>query len=117
MRLALAVGVAALAQLVVYLRVGDWYGATALVALAYLLLAAAGAGYFAGRRAALAGFLSVIVGALCYALVSFAGAAQADAGSLLGWVARLVVGVLPYALGGGVAGMLGGALRARLLRS
>ena len=55
MRFALAVMVAAALQLVVYLQVGTWIGTTALLAVVYILFASLGAGWFAGRRPALAG--------------------------------------------------------------
>ncbi len=114
MRFALAVTVAAVAQLVVFLRLEEWIGVFAVIAIAYLLFAALGAGYFAGRRAALAGLLSVLVGALTYGVVAYATrTAPAEVGSLLEWESRLSVAVLPYAIGGAAAGALGGWLRAQ----
>lgn len=113
-RFVAAVAAASLAQVAVFVRVGDWFGPAGALALGYLMLAAAGAGYFSGTRPALAGFLSVVGGALAYALLSFGGAAGADVAALIGWVSRLLVAVLPYAAGGAVAGWLGGRLRARV---
>lgn len=119
MRYALAVLTAATAQVLVFLRVGDWLGVTAALALAYLMVAAAGAGFFAARRGPLAGALSVLFGALAYGVVSYVTRdelAVADLGSLLGWEARLVLSVVPYALGGAAAGWLGARLRAMVIR-
>ncbi|MDO8562488.1 MAG: hypothetical protein Q7S25_01450, partial [Candidatus Limnocylindria bacterium] len=83
-RFALAVAAAAAAQVVVFLRVGDWLGVSAALALTYLMAAAAGAGFFAGRRAPLAGFLSVVCGALAYGIVAYATRdAEADLWSLV----------------------------------
>lgn len=117
MRFALAVAAAAAAQVVIFLRVGDWLGVSAALALAYLLAAAAGGGFFAGRRAPLAGFLSVVCGALSYGIVAYATReTEADLWSLAGWEARLAVSVLPYAAGGALAGWAGGGLRSVALR-
>lgn len=116
MRFAIAVAVAALAQLLVWWRVGDWVGGGAVVALAYVLFAALGAGYFAGRRAALAGGLSVFVGALAYSVASYVVFRVGDIGSLLDWMLRLALSVIPYAAGGLFAGALGGWLRVRTIR-
>ena len=118
MRFWAAVLVAAAAQLVVYLRVSTWIGATALLAITYLLFAALGAGFFAARRSALAGLASVFVGAFLYGIVSyFAPGALAEAGQLFEWEARLLVSVVPYAIGGAFAGALGGAVRRRAIRA
>ncbi len=116
MRFALAVTVAALAQLVVYLRLDLWIGVFAVIAFAYLLFAALGAGYFAGRRSALAGLSSVLVGALTYGVVAYATrTVPAEVGSLVEWEVRLTVAVLPYAIGGAATGAVGGWLRARTM--
>ena len=119
MRFTIAVLVAATAQVLIFLRVGDWLGVTAALALAYLMAAAAGAGFFAARRGPLAGALSVLLGALAYGVVSYGtrdAAAVADLWTLLGWEARLIVSVVPYALGGAAAGWLGARLRAAVIR-
>jgi len=65
-RFGLAVLVAAVAQLAVYLQVGTWIGTAALLATAYILFASLGAGWFAARRSALAGGLSALLGAAVY---------------------------------------------------
>ena len=107
--------IASAVQVPIFLRVGDWIGTTAVLALAYLMAAAAGAGFFAGRRPALAGVLAVIGGAVAYAAVSYlTREAAADLWALLGWEARLIVSVIPYAIAGAVAGHFGGVLRRRI---
>ena len=112
MRFALAVTVAALVELVVFLRLDQWIGVFAVLAILYLFFAALGAGYFAGSRGALAGLLAVQVGALVYGVVAYATrAVPAEVGSLLEWELRLTVAVLPYAIGGAAAGAVGGWLR------
>ncbi len=119
MRFTIAVLVAATAQVLIFLRVGDWLGVAAALALAYLMAAAAGAGFFAARRGPLAGALSVLLGALAYGVVTYGtrdAAAVADLWTLLGWEARLVFSVVPYALGGAAAGWLGARLRAAVIR-
>src|SRR5256885_7715182 len=98
MRLALAVILAAGLDLAVLLRVEAWIGAGALLAIAYLLLASAGAGFFAGSRGALAGALAVIAGALLSGIVqywprmSYAG----DPGVLFGFEVQLLIAFIPY---------------------
>jgi hypothetical protein len=113
----LAVLVAAVAQLAVYLQVGTWIGTAALLATAYILFASLGAGWFAARRSALAGGLSALLGAAVYGIVSFFGPAATGmtALDLLGWEARLLLAVVPYAAIGAAAGALGGWLRTRVL--
>lgn len=118
MRFALAVLVAAALQLVVYLQVGTWIGTAAVLAIAYILFASLGAGWFAARRSALAGGLSTVVGAALYAVVSFQSPAALGMTllDLLGWEARLLLAVIPYAILGALCGSLGGSLRRRMLR-
>ena len=119
MRFWLAVLVAAVADLAAFLAVPNWVGVAALGAIGYLIFSAFGAGWFAMHRSALAGFLSVIVGALIYGAYSLwaqSAAAGAGAGDLLGWEARLLLAVLPFAVGGAFAGAAGGWLRRRALR-
>ena len=115
MRFAIAVLAAATLDLVVLLRVDQWLGAAALLAIGYLLLSSAGAGFFAARRSALAGALAVIVGALLSGLVQYWPrlAYANDLGVLAGFEVQLVIALVPYAIGGAIAGRLGGALRAR----
>ena len=118
MRVALAAGVAATLDLVVLLRIDHWIGAGALLAIGYLLVASAGAGFFAGTRSAVAGGLAVILGALLSGLVqywprlSYAN----DLGTLIGFELQLVIALVPYEIGGAIAGYFGGALRGRLSR-
>jgi len=115
MRFAIAVLAAAALDLVVLLRVDQWLGGGALLAIGYLLLSSAGAGFFAVRRSAGAGGLAVIVGALLSGLAQYwprLGYAN-DLGVLAGFEVQLVVALVPYAIGGAVTGRLGGALRAR----
>ena len=112
----LAVTAAAVADLAAFLAVPNWIGVAAIGAIGYLLFSAFGAGWFAVRRSALAGFLSVIVGALIYGVFSLLGPGApsgANGGDLLGWEARLLLAVLPYAVGGAFAGAAGGWLRRR----
>lgn len=117
MRFALAVAAAAAAQLVVFLQVGTWIGTAAVVAVAYIVVATLGAGWFAARRSALAGALSTFVGAAMYGVVSFFGPAAIGMGplDLIEWESRLLLAVLPYVILGGMFGALGGALRRRVL--
>ena len=117
MRFALAVTVAAVAQLVVFLQVGTWIGTTAVVAIVYIIVATLGAGWFAARRSALAGGLSTFAAAALYGVVSFFGPAAIGMGALdlIGWESRLLIAVLPYVILGGMFGALGGALRRRVL--
>jgi len=117
MRLALAVCVAAGLDLAVLLRMDQWIGAGALLAIGYLLFASAGAGFFAGTRAPLAGAGAVVIGVLLSGLIqywpriSYAN----DPGVLVGFELQLVVAFLPYGIGGAIAGSIGGALRHRAL--
>ncbi|MDP9321663.1 MAG: hypothetical protein M3P16_11270 [Chloroflexota bacterium] len=119
MRFAIAVLAAATLDLAVLLRVDQWLGAGALLALGYLLVASAGAGFFAARRGALAGALTVIVGALLSGLVQYwprIGYAN-DLGALLVFELQLVVALVPYEIGGAIAGYAGEVARRRVVRS
>ena len=107
---------AGIADLAAFLAVPNWIGVAAIGAIGYLLFSAVGAGWFAIRRSALAGFLSVVVGALVYGVYSLWGQGAglgASAVDLLGWETRLLIAVLPYAVGGAFAGAAGGWLRRR----
>jgi hypothetical protein len=107
---------AAIADLAAFLAVPNWFGVAAVGAIGYLLFSAFGAGWFAAHRSALAGFLSVVVGALVYGAYSLWGqGAGTGAGALdlLGWESRLLIAVLPYAVGGAFTGAAGGWLRRR----
>jgi len=114
MRFAIAVVVAAAMDQVVFLRIADWFGIAALLALAYLSLASAGAGFFAGRRPALAGALAVFGGAALYGVVSYLTRSSYanDLGSLFQFELQVVLSVVPYALAGALFGLLGGRIRA-----
>jgi hypothetical protein len=119
MRFALAVAVAAALDLVVLLRVDQWIGSGALLAIAYLLLASAGAGFFAGRRGALAGAAAVIGGSLLSGLVQFWPRVSYafDLGVLAGFELQLLIALVPYDIGGAIAGHFGNAARVRLVGS
>lgn len=110
---------AAVADLAAFLAVPNWFGVAAIGAIGYLLFSAFGAGWFAMHRSALAGFLSVVVGALIYGAYSLWGQGAgvgASGADLLGWESRLLIAVLPYAVGGAFAGAAGGWLRRRATR-
>jgi len=109
---------AGIADLAAFLAVPNWFGIAAIGATLYLLFSAFGAGWFAMRRSALAGFLSVVVGALIYGAYSLLGQGAglgASAVDLLGWESRLLIALLPYAVGGAFAGAAGGWLRRRAM--
>ncbi len=118
MRFALAVIAAAALDLAVFLRIDQWIGVAALLALGYLFLASAGAGFFAVARPALAGGLAVLCGALLSGLVQYAPRATYanDIGVLLGFELQLITAFVPYAIGGAIAGYVGGIARRRLVR-
>ena len=97
----------------------NWIGVAAIGAIGYLLFSAFGAGWFAVQRSALAGFLSVMVGALFYGVSSLWGQGAgvgAGAGDLLGWESRLLLAVIPFAIGAAFTGAAGGWLRRRAMR-
>jgi len=109
---------AAIADLAAFLAVPNWFGVAAIGAIAYLLFSAFGAGWFAMRRSAFAGFLSVLIGAVIYGVYSLwrQGASLGATGlDLLSWEARLLIELLPYAVGGAFAGAAGGWLRRRAM--
>ena len=101
------------------LRIDQWVGAAALLAIAYLFIASLGAGFFSGARPALAGGLAVLCGALLSGLVQYAPRATYanDIGVLLGFELQLITAFVPYAIAGAVAGSIGGHLRPRFVRS
>lgn len=119
MRFAVAVTAAAALDLAVLLRVDQWIGAGALLAIAYLLLASAGAGFFAGSRPSLAGALAVIAGSLLSGLVQYWPRVSYafDLGVLAGFELQLLVALVPYEIGGAIAGYAGGRARTRILRA
>jgi hypothetical protein len=102
----------------VLLRIDQWRGVSALLAIGYLLVASAGAGFFARRRTAVAGALAIFVGALLSGLVQYWPRVSYanDLGVLLGFELQLITAFVPYAIGGAVAGHLGGIARLRIVR-
>src|ERR1700694_601378 len=104
-------------QVFPYLRLDQWVGAGALLALLYLEFAPCGPGFFAGRRAALAGALSVLVGAFLYVVVAGLTQPGGDPGAFASFFLRIPIAVFPVILIGAVAGWLGGAVRARAVRT
>jgi len=116
-RFALAVLVSAVAQTYVFLHLGDWVGAGAILAVMYLAFAALGAGWFAGRRAALAGALSVAVGVAIYASFTFFGPAGIGMlpFDLMFGILSLILAYVPFIAIGALAGAVGGSLRRRVL--
>jgi len=118
MRFAVAAIAAAALDLAVLLRIDQWVGIAALLAIGYLFIASAGAGFFAGTRPALAGGLAVLCGALLSGLVQYAPRATYanDFGVLLGFELQLITAVVPYAIGGAIAGYVGGIVRLRVVR-
>ncbi|MDP9264807.1 MAG: hypothetical protein M3O91_01620 [Chloroflexota bacterium] len=116
MRFAIAVIASAALQLGVFMRISDWIGATALVALVWVLFASLGAGFFAGRRAWLAGLLGVLVAAIGSGVASYARyGPDLGVGWLLEYETRLILLSLPYAAAGAIAAVGGGWLRRRAL--
>lgn len=118
MRFALAVIAAAALDLAVLLRIDQWVGGAALLAIGYLFIASAGAGFFSGARPALAGGVAVLCGALLSGLVQYAPRATYanDFGVLLAFELQLITAFVPYAIGGAIAGHLGGIARRRFVR-
>jgi len=117
MRFALAALVAGALDLAVLLKIDQWVGAGALLAIAYLLVASAGAGFFAGRRGALAGALAVVLGALLSGLVQYwpRFSYANELGTLVGFELQLVIALVPYEIGGTIAGHFGAIARRRLV--
>ncbi|MDQ2914359.1 MAG: hypothetical protein M3T56_14025 [Chloroflexota bacterium] len=113
MRFTVAVLGAGFVQIFPYLRLDQWVGAGALLAIAYIAFAAFGAGLFAGRRTALAGALSVLLGAFLYVLVAGLTQPGGDPGAIASFFLRIPIAVFPFILVGAFAGWLGGAARAR----
>jgi hypothetical protein len=116
-RFLLAVVVAGLAQIYIYLHLVDWIGAGAMLAVLYIAFTAMGAGWFAARRSALAGALSVVIGVVAYAAVTFfgpAGIGMMPLDLILG-ILGLVLAYWPYIGIGALAGAVGGSLRRRVV--
>jgi hypothetical protein len=116
MRFAVAVLGAGVPQIYPYLRLDQWIGAGAVLAIAYIEFAAFGAGFFAGRRAWLAGALSVLLGAFLYVIVAAFIQPGTDVGSFVSFFLRIPIAVFPLILLGALAGWLGGTVRARAVR-
>jgi len=116
MRFVIATAAAAVLDQVVFLRIADWIGVAALLALSYLSLASAGAGFFAGRRPALAGALSIFGGAALYGVVSYLTRSSYanDLGSLLQFELQLMLSVVPHAVAGALFGLIGGRIHTRV---
>jgi hypothetical protein len=116
-RFGVAVLGAGLVQIFPYLRLDQWVGAGAILALLYIEFAAFGAGFFAGRRSALAGALSVLLGAFLYVVAAGLTQPGGDPGAFASFFLRIPIAVFPFILLGAFAGWLGGAARARAVRS
>jgi hypothetical protein len=112
-RFAVAVLGAGIVQIFPYLRLDQWIGSGALLAFAYIAFAAFGAGFFAGRRAWLAGALSVLVGALLYVIAAALSEPASNLGGFVSFLLRIPLAVFPFIVIGGIAGALGGAVRQR----
>src|SRR5438046_1274585 len=117
MRFAVAVLGAGIVQVFPYLRLDQWVGVGALLALGYIEFAAFGAGFFAGRRAALAGALSVLLGAFLYVVVAALTQPGGDPGAFASFFLRIPIAVFPFIVIGALAGWLGGAARARAMQA
>jgi hypothetical protein len=113
MRFALAVLGAGIAEIVPYARPAT----PTLLAIGYLMFAALGAGFFAGSRGWLAGALSILVGAALFGILSELGTMGVQGATTLGDFITaetgLILGVVPYAFLGALAGTAGGWLRSR----
>lgn len=92
---------------------------SSLFAVVFIALTALAVGFFAARRGALVGFLTVYLGNLVFVLINLAryGIGQ-DPSGLGGFIGRLLIvqaTLLPYAAAGAVAGWSGARIRRRLL--
>lgn len=117
MRLAVAVVAAALAQLLLFLRLAGTAESGSFLALVFIVLATLGAGWFATRRGAIAGALAVAIAAALRAIVTFLGPAGTGMAPVdaLANVLAVVATFWPYIAIGAICGALGGALRQRVL--
>jgi hypothetical protein len=115
-RFAVAVLGAGIVQVFPYLRLDQWVGLGAILALGYIEFAAFGAGFFAGRRAGLAGALSVLVGAFLYVIIAAFSQPGGDPGAFTFFFLSIPIAVFPFVLLGALAGWIGGAIRARAVR-
>jgi hypothetical protein len=112
-RFAVAVLGAGIVQIFPYLRLDQWIGPGAVLAIAYIEFAAFGAGFFAGRRAWLAGALSVLLGAFLYVVAAALVEPGTNLGEFVSFFLRIPVAVFPFILLGAIAGGLGGVVRER----
>lgn len=119
MRFAVAVALSAVAQALLFIRLSATVGGGSFLALVFIVLATLGAGWFAARRAALAGALAVALAAATSAIVALQGPAGTGMPSLdaVGLVLGVVATFWPYIAIGAITGALGGALRQRMLGS
>jgi len=113
-RFALAVGGAGVVQVFPYF-VPTF---TTIGATLFVLFAAFGAGFFAGRGGWFAGALSVLLGAALYGVVTLVGPNAVGETMLdkLQSETALVLAVVPYAIGGALTGAAGAWLRSRTVR-
>jgi len=86
--------------------------------IAIVVLAALGTGFFAGRRGALAGFLTVYLGNLLFVAMTTArhGTGQEDPAGLAGFIVRLLivqVVLLQFAIPAAISGWCGAYARQR----
>lgn len=117
MRFALAVVAAAVAQLLLFLRLAGSAESGSFLALVFIVLATLGAGWFAVERAALAGALAVALAAALSAAIAFTGPAGIGLAPLdfAGNVLAVVATFWPYIAIGAICAALGAALRGRVL--
>src|SRR5438034_9371616 len=113
MRFAVAVLGAGIAQVFPYLRLDQWIGAGGALALLYIGFAALGAGFFAGRRGAAAGALSVLVGPFLFAVVAVLTQPGADLGASASFFLGIPIAVFPILLRGPIVRRLVAAVASR----
>lgn len=117
MRLALAVVVSAVAQLLMFLRLAGSAESGSFLALVFIVFATLGAGWFAARRSALAGALAVALAAALSAIAALLGPAGIGMLPLdaAGNVVAVVATFWPYIAIGAISGAIGGTLRQRVV--
>lgn len=117
MRFWLALAAGALAQGLAF-SAFPGLGASAF-AIAFIALTALAVGFFAARRGALAGFLTVYLGNLVFVLINLGrrglGEDPSDLGGFMGRLLIVQLMLLPYAVAGAMAGWAGSRLRRQLL--